>query len=440
MISPRRALGWRLALVAAILGLYACTNDGSVAGGSSEVDNPQVLVAFVNASGEGVTTTGSLGVYLAGQSPALNPDPIVEIQLNGTDSVRLTASLLSAAGVTDSIRSFNLYMRGDDSTGGFFQSISYNPVTKKFSQNDSLAIERVSLTVSPLIRSESVLKGVVADSTGLNRIIIPGSPFQAVVVDSVFVFEEIPAGIYTVHVLEPDGREIPLPEPMDTDAPKYHNVNPDTVPVVRPPPPPPPSFQIDAGSDRTVSAGTETHLSGEIRGVDSRDKRLAVLWRQLPAAHPEAVAIIERPSSLRTDVYFPRSGAYTFVLSVAIGNQQVQDTVVIGVQPAPENPTFIEPSMGDTLVFGQFFKLVWQSPRQEFLSIELSQDSGSSWTPVSMGYSVFSKAGFNEFYWVPWYPLIPSPNCFVRLTRGGQVATTSQRFVLVAAPPPPDFH
>lgn len=430
MIPGRAALGGRLALVAALLGLYACTSDNSVAGGSSEVDNPQVVVAFVNTTGSAVSTTGSLGVYLAGQSPALNPDPVVEIQLNGTDSIRLTASMLSAAGVADSIRSFNLYLRGNDSTGSFFQNISYDPVTKKFSRNDTGDIKRVSLTVSPLLRSESVLKGVVADSSGLNRIIIPGSPFQAVVVDSVFVFEEIPSGVYTVHVLSPDGKEIPLPEQMDADAPKYHTVNPDTEPVVRPPPPPPPFFQINAGVDRIAYAGTETHLIGDVFGVDSRDKRLAVLWRQLPAAHPEAVAIIERPSSLRTDVYFPRAGAYTFVLSVALGNQQVQDTVVIGVQAAPENPAFIEPGLGDTLVIGRFFKLVWEGPRQEFLNLEVSRDSGATWDAPPVAVNIASRSGFNEFYWFPWFPLTPTNNCMLRLTRGNQTAAVTPRFVL----------
>jgi hypothetical protein len=438
MRFPRWSLGRRLAAAAAVLTLFACSLDNDVAGGSSEVDNPQILVALVSLEGLPVTTSGSLGVYLDGQSPALNPDPVVEIQFNSTDSIKLSAALLTAAGLTDTARSFNLYLRGNDSTGAFLQSLAYNPATKKFSRNDSTDLKRLSLTVSPLIRTESVLKGVTADSIGLNRVIIPGSPFQAVIVDSVFVFESIPTGIYTVHVLEQSGREIPLPEPMDTDAPKYHNVNQDTVPVVRPPPVQTPTFTVSVGSDRTVYAGTETHLVGDLRGIDSRDNRVAVLWRQLPSAHPEAVAILERPASLRTDVYFPRPGAYTFVLSVAIGTQQIQDTVVIGVQALPDNPTFIEPSLGDTLVLGQFFKLVWQGSRTEFLSLEASKDSGATWVSVSP--YVPAKAGFNEYYWVPWYPLNASANCMVRLMRGNEVAAVSPRFVLAPQPAYPDYH
>ncbi len=435
MIPRRSAFVWRSALavalfVAALLGVNACTSDSAVAGGSSEVDNPQVLVAFVSPTGTAVTTTGSLGVYLTGQSPALDPDPVVEIKLNGTDSIRLTASMLSDAGVADSVRSFNLYLRGDDSTGCFFQSISYNPLTKKFSHNDSGEVTRVALTVSPLLRSESVLKGSVSDSTGLTRIIITGSPFQAVIVDSVFVFEEIPSGVYTVHLLTPDGKEIPLPEPMDADAPKYHSVNPDTALVVRPPVATTPTFRVSAGSDRIVYAGTETHLVGDVYGVDSRDRRFAVLWRQLPPSHPEAVAILEHPSSFRTDVYFPRAGAYTFVLSVALGNQQVQDTVVIGVQAPPENPAFIDPSLGDTLFFGRFFKVVWEGPKQEFLNLEVSHDSGSTWESTPVATNIPSKSGFNEFYWFPWYPLAPTNNCMLRLMRNGQSVAVSPRFVL----------
>lgn len=436
MNSRPKGTRWRLPFAVALIalcGLFclnACMTD-NVAVGSSEVDNPQIMVAFVDTTGMAILTTGSLGIYLADQSPALNPDPLVEIQLTGTAVCSLSAATLAAAGLTDSARSYNLYYKGNDSTGSFLQNISYDPVTKTFSRPDSAAITGVRLTLTPLIRSESVVKGGASDSTGVNRVIIPGSPFQAVLVDSVFVFEEIPSGVYTVHVVTPGGAEIPLPEQVDTEEPKYHNYNPDTVPVVRPPPPPPTVPLIaKAGEDRTVYVGFPFNLDGDVRGADRGDRKLAVLWRQLPPSNSEAVAILERPSSLRTNVYFPRPGAYTFVLSLAFGAQQVQDTVVIGVQAAPENPTFIEPSEGDTVRLGRGYKIVWQGPRQETLSLEFSRDSGATWEQPPIKTNISSRAGFNEFFWSPGTGIQPSTHCMLRLMRGQTVATVSPRFVL----------
>jgi hypothetical protein len=426
------ALGAACALFS--LGLYACTSD-NVAGGSSEVDNPQVLVAFVDASGATLNPTGSLGVYLSDQSPALDADPVVEFHLTGSDTVRLTPASLAAGGVIDSTRSFNLYFRGDDSTGSFLQNVSYDPKTGKFSRPDSADVKRVSLTVGPLIRSESVLRGVTTDTIGLNRVIIPGSPFQAVLVDSIFVFEGIPSGVYTVHVLGSNGVECPLPEKMDTQDPKYHNYNPDTTAVVRPPPPPPPPpFTVDAGEDRSITAGAVIDLVAEVHGVDSKDRRLAVLWRQLPASSQEAQAWIDHKTDLRAKVFFPdKAGAYTFVVTVILGSQQAQDTVIVGVQPRPVNPVFVEPSEGDTVYINRNFTVIWEGGAQkDSLHLEASSDSGKTWVKLTTMWPYNSKPGFNQFWWTPyWTDGVPPPsNCFLRLRRlNGEIVATSGRFV-----------
>jgi hypothetical protein len=427
--SRRRLLAGAF-LVPALAALYACTFGENIAGGSSEVDNP-VVVSLVDGSGARAKVTGSLGLYLSDQSPAVNPSPRLEIRLEEADSVLLTSELLKAAGLTDSLRSFNLYLQGEDSTGSFLQNLVYNPVLKKFTRGDSLTITSVNLTVSPLMRIESVLKGG-SDTIGLERIIIPGSPFQTVLVDSIFVFEGIPPGIFPLHMLTSEGIEIPIPEPMNTNQPLHHHINRDTTPVTRPDSPPPPDFTLNAGGDRSVYVGTEVSLAGEITGVTADDKRLAILWRQVPPSNPQGgYATIDRPTSFSTKVSFPRTGVYTFVFTAVLGNKQVTDTVVIGVQQPPEYPVFIEPGSNDTLYMFHTFRIVWQGARFETLNLEFSSDSGVTWVPLPYP-PIESTPGFNDRYWQPtpqW--VVASTNCFFRLRKtDNEVVAVSPRFVL----------
>lgn len=442
-VRPGRRLA-RAALTALLAGIVACNFGEQTAGGSSEVDNPVVL-ALIDSSGARLTVSGSLGLYLADQSPALDPSPRLEIRLENVDTIVLNAKLLATAGLGDSARLFNLYLKGDDSTGSFVQNLLWNPSRQVFTRGDSISLKKLNVTIAPLIRSESVLQGSPDTSSEVNRIIIPGSPFQAVVVDSVFVFEAIPPGVFPVHVLTPGGTELPLPEPVDTEDPKYHRVNRDTIPVTRPAPPPPvPDFTVNGGVDRTVYSGTETTLSAEIVGARHDDKRLAVLWKQLPPANSASgYALIERPTKQTTKVFFPRTGAYTFVVTAVLGNQQVTDTVTIGVQSSPQNPVFIEPGPGDTLYWYQFFRILWQGARHETLNLEFSRDSGATWLTHPMFSGIASKPGFNERFWQPLPPDFaeqPGTNCFLRLrSPDGTVSTTSERFVLMYYPMDPPY-
>jgi hypothetical protein len=416
-------------LTTALAALYACSFGENIAGGSSEVDNP-VVVSLVDGNGARAKVTGSLGLYLADQSPALNPAPRLEIRLENVDSVLITSEVLKTAGLADSIRSFNLYLQGEDSTGSFLQNLVYNPVLKKFTRGDSVAVKSLNLTVAELIRTESVLKGG-SDSIGLERILIPGSPFQAVVVDSVFIFDAIPPGVFPVHILTASGNELPLPEPMDTHEPRHHRINRDTTPVSRPEAPTS-DFTVNAGEDRSVFAGAEVFLSSQITGLNPDDKRLSILWRQVTPSNPQGgIASLERATSFSTKVTFPRTGAYTFVFTAVFGNTQVTDTVVIGVQSVPENPVFIEPGANDTLFMFHNFKIVWQSTRLDTVNLEFSRDSGVTWATIPNP-PIQSSPGFNDRFWQPVTPFVqPSPNCFFRIRKTtGDVLAVSPRFAL----------
>lgn len=434
--ARRGGIALALAVFAAAAALSGCNFGEPTAGGSSEVDNP--VVALVNESGARTNVTGSLGIYLSTQSPAINPASVLELQLNGVDSVVLSPKTLSlalaAAGYGDSAHTLNLYLQAGDSSGAFLQGLTYDPAKGVIAPAEAPASRLLKVTVSALVRAEAVIAGG-DDSAGVHRVLIPGSPFQTVLRDSVFVFEKLPPGAFPLHMLLPNGSELPLPELLKTDAPRRHRLNRDTTPVVRPEQPLLP-FTVNAGADRSVFAGTEVSLAPEIAGLNPNDPRLMVLWKQLPPNPGGAYAFIEHPTALNTKVSFPRTGAYTFVITAVIGHQQVADTVTIGVQPSPETPVFIEPGLGDTLYVYRGLGLFWEAARHETFTLQFSSDSGASW--VTMAEAVFSFPGFSHGYY--WFPVFPEPaapvyeNCFVRFTRNGQTVATSGRFLVRTAP------
>src|SRR5690606_10363595 len=208
MTPARRARAslTRTGLLAVLAGalLQACNFGEPTAGGSSEVDNP--VVAMVDADGRRVNVTGSLGIYLSTQSPAVNPAPVLELQLNGVDSVVLspkTFSLaLAAAGYADSLHHLNLHLQAGDSSGAFLQRLTYDPARGSFSGPASTPDRLLKLTVSPLVDAGATIGG--ERDSGVHRLIIPGSPFQTVLVDSTFTFRNIPPGVFPVHLSQPD--------------------------------------------------------------------------------------------------------------------------------------------------------------------------------------------------------------------------------------------
>ncbi len=445
----RKAAGVMFASLPVLAGLTACTFSEPTAGGSSEVDNP--VVVLVNESGTRVNVSGSLGIYLSTQSPAITPSPVLELQLNGADSIVLSprtfALALTAAGYTDSLRSLNLHLQAGDSAGAFLQGVTYDPVAGSFSDS-SVPGTLLKLTVSPLVRVDAVITGGQdSTGTGVHRLIIPGSPFHTVLVDSTFTFRGLPPGVFPLHMIRPDGRELPLPESLVTSAPRPHHVKPDTTPVFRPDPPIP-VITVNAGPDRTASSGSRITLIAEVTGVSPHDKRLAVLWRQLPPANPgSAPATIDNPTALTTNVGFPRTGAYTFTVTVVLGNHQVTDTVTIGVQASRSAPVFIEPGPADTLHIQHGIRVVWwEDPAYDWwngpsapLTLEFSGDSGVTWGPPPWDAShppqsegIVSGSGFNQRYWFPSATAGAGlrEHAFLRFTRSGEVVAVSGRFVL----------
>jgi hypothetical protein len=254
-----------------------------------------------------------------------------------------------------------------------------------------------------------------------------------VVVDSVFVFTGVPSDdTLTFHFLGVDGQERPL-KPADGgsgggDKPR-HRIDSSAPPVNRPPPPEPSgTLRVNAGLDRSVIFGSELVLLGGVEGADPEDPRLAVLWRQIDPNPDFVKATLEKASSLQTRVTVPWPGFYRFALSAVFGNHRVEDTVLVSVQQPPPAPVFTDPNplnMFSLTAYadGPPFKVNWYAFVHDTLDLQLSRDSGSTWTTL---YDNVVSYGPVEFWWNATSPL--SENCFLRLRRGGEVVAVSTRF------------
>jgi hypothetical protein len=420
----------RLAFLAPAL-FSACMVMDKVAGGSSEVDNPVITVAFIDSLGDPVATTGSVSVYLADQNPTLDPDPLLKKQVQGSTSLQLSARDFTQG--LDSTRSYNLLLIEDgDTTGALVQNLTYNPALGRYT-HDSSQVEKINAHRVHLIRYEASLDA--PNDTGLVRIIIPGTPFQSVVVDSTFILDGVPDAAFPLYVLTHDGQELPLKP--DRGNPQgghpHHQIDSGRPPIVRPSPGPThEEIHVDAGEDASLIAstsaeGTNYSLLGTVSGIDPQDPRLSVIWRQLSGSQG-AKAKINKPSSLNTHVVFPRSGVYKFVLSAIAGAQKAEDTVLISVQTPSDKPVFVDPGAGDTAFIGEPFDVFWEGRKPEFFWLEISYDQGFSWFPIAMA-PVQSQPGNNRYTWVPQG--MPADQVMLRLSdMNGVAAATSAAFLL----------
>ncbi|HEX2611997.1 MAG TPA: hypothetical protein VHO02_00195, partial [Fibrobacteria bacterium] len=338
----------------------------------------------------------------------------------------------------DSARAYNLLVVSDDSSGSLVRNLSYDPAARKFTF-DSAVSKRIAARMSPLVRYEATLE---REGSELVRVVAPGTPYQAVVVDSVFVLVGVPSDdSLTLHVLGADGQERPLKNApgggSGGDKPR-HRIDSTSPPINRGPPPEPSGeLRVNAGPSRSVILGAEFVLLGGVEGAPTDDPRLAVLWRQI-AADSASRAVIETPTATQTRVTFPWPGFYYFTLSAVFGNHRVEDTVLISVQPPPlpafTDPNPLNPSSFAAYTEGPSFKINWYAYQPDTLDLQLSRDSGATWEGLSAG--VVSN-GPVSFHWNATAPV--SENCFLKLKRTstGKTVAYSTRFAVRAGSPPP---
>jgi hypothetical protein len=326
------------------------------------VDNPSLILGFTDANGAPVTLTGTASLFAADQNPALDPSPLATLKIENSDSLLLlgsdvTRSRSLAKAAASGVRSadtavvFNLLLRGDSGAGFFVAGLVYNPKAKAFFGRRGDSLRSLAVRPRPLIRYQATLMrpdGATDTGKAFGRVYIPGSPFRAVLVDSLFVFPELPQGIFPLRMLAEDGRVFAVRESLNTQSAMNFTATPTPLDRI-PPDPATPAFMLNAGPDREAFLGGSNFLQAKIMGVEDTDARLSVLWKQIhergdTSAHR---ALLVSPTTLYTEVKFPAEGVYRFAVAATVGLRTLRDTVLISVrkQPIPA-PRIIQPKPG----------------------------------------------------------------------------------------------
>jgi hypothetical protein len=459
---PPVRLPWILAVIlAALLLAYCADNRLSDGGTSSGVDNPSLTVGFLDASGKALRVSGDLDIYTADQNPAVDPEPLVTLKiknsaftnLTGNDferllspaaSKRASESLSKASAVgplaaaDSAVTLFNIILRTKDRTGSLALGFKYDSTAKTFTRTvDGAALQRFDLLPKPLVRyAARIAREAVHGTDG--RVFVPGSPFQATLVDSQFILEDMPEGLFPLRLLAADGKVYAVADSLNTL---------DSTLIYRPRPTPLGSidtvgqndvpFAVEAGEPLQAYIGTLTQLDGKIIGASPNDARLSVIWRHLKDSadtiqrdtlpHPPAsppvppkpdsglrkVEIL-KPTSLKPEIRFTAEGYYRFEFRATLGVRSQADTVTVSVtKKPPPTPRIVLPGPGDTVRTGRAYPVQWEMPKSGPVTISVSLDSGRAWIELARGYT--AKDLQPVYPWIPAESLGSSNRCLLKV-------------------------
>jgi hypothetical protein len=472
MPSPRRIAipafrpdaSCALPTLALIALLASGCGDTQVAGTSSGVDNPALTVGFTDATGASLRVTGDLNVYAADQNPAVDPQPLWTIQvknsaitnLSADDFTRIqgasksAASALSKTGakseaqsrgtlsgaMADSGTAFNLILKTQDKTGNLVLGLKYDSATKIFSRIGGEKLSRLMLQPKPLVRyAAKVSREPVHGVAG--RLFVPGTPYLAAVVDSGFVIEDMPQGVFPLRLLTADGKVYPCGDSLNTgDSTRVYR--PSTIPVgvvdtsrskdsI-------PAFTVFAASDHEAFLEVASFLEAKLAGIDAADPRLSLLWRQLRGPGDSGLAdtsfhdslqkpppgglhppLIVSPTQIRSEVKFIDEGVYHFEIAATVALRTRSDTVTISVRhlPPPPKPRIIQPHPGDSLVEGRDYSISWEMPLKGAVTIQVSINNGEKWVTLAEHY--LGKDGVPILPWTPSRELGASSRCLIQV-------------------------
>ncbi|MDB5106835.1 MAG: hypothetical protein JWP91_4524 [Fibrobacteres bacterium] len=450
----------RFALIAlaAIAFFAACGENNQMAGGtSSGVDNPELTVAFTDPSGAALRVTGDLDVYAQDQNPAVDPEPLVTVKIRnssftnitGDDFARIQTAAAKQAGTAQakagavataawepvyrtgdsSATRFNLILRTQDRTGSLALGFRYDSSAKAFSRAGG-AIKRIDLRPRPLVRYTARVSREPIHGDG-GRMFVPGTPFQATLVDSVFVIDDMPEGLFPLRLLAADGKVYPVTDSLNTSdstlvyRPRTTSVGAvdtthlhDSIP----------EFSVSAGTNHEAFLGQPSFLEANVAGIGSADSRLSFLWRLIKEAADSGragepffhdgfgprYATIISPTRLRTEVRFSEEGVYQFEIAATIGLHTRMDTVIISVRRLPPPPPrIILPRPGDSLVPGRAYNIQWDMPYKGPVTVQVSVSNGAKWITLAQAYA--GKDGLPILPWVPDRELAPSSQCLIQV-------------------------
>ncbi len=406
-------------------------------GGSTGVDNPgmtELPVEFRDDAGGLALVRGALEIYDQDHNPALDSAPLLRLDLEGDAGLKLTAgdfdrilaartakraaaAKRSVAGPaeSDSLIRFNLVFRSASGSGAMAAGLSYAPALHLFFP-EAVGAKSVRMLPKPLLRFAASLHREAVPGV-LGRIILPGTPFLATLVDSGFVLEGLPEGRFSARMLSGDGYLYAVRESLDTRAGLAFTVAPDPIGRIEAINPPA-GFGVDAGAPLSTYAGQEIGIQGLLSGADSNDTRVSILWRFLDKAPGDSASIADA-TRLRTSIRFPATPGYNLELSATFGAVTVRDTLSLNVSPplSPAQPKLTAPQPGDTIVQGEACKVGWAYAGSGRVRLEVSYQGkdglDGTWSLVAD--SIANVSGQGTYLWTPPPPSASSYTGTLRL-------------------------
>jgi hypothetical protein len=410
-------------LVACLLAWPAVLHTGCE-GGSTGVDNPgmaELPVEFRDDAGELVLARGALEIYDQDHDPALDSAPLMRLDIEGETGFKLTAgdfdrilavratkrsaafkrSAAAGPAASDTLIRFNLVFRGASGSGAMAAGLAYDPGLHRFFPQ-AVGAKSVRMLPKPLLRFAASLHREAVHGV-LGRIILPGTPFQATLVDSDFVLDGLPEGRFSARLLSGDGYLYAVRESLDTQAGHAFTAAPDPIGRIEAINPPA-GFGVEAGTPLSTYAGQEIGIQGLLSGADSNDTRVSILWRFLDKAPGDSAGIVDA-TRLRTSIRFPAAPGYNLELTATFGAVTVRDTLSIHVNPplSPAQPKFLAPQPGDTLVQGETCKVNWAYAPGGLVRLEVSYKGkdGLDGTWALVADSIVNDSGVDVYQWTP---------------------------------------
>ncbi len=422
-------------------GLFGC-GDNRVAGTSSGVDNPQLTLAFHDSTGLALRVTGDLNLYSQDQNPAVDPEPLWTLKLKASDSTNLTSNDIERISTSDSVLHFNLQLKTENQTGILNFGLTYNSKTKVFSQLRGGALSRLEMKPKPLVHYQAHVSGPTSKDQ-LSRMYIPGTPFQATLVDSVFFFEDLPPGVFPLRLLEGDGQIFPVAESLNTNGARIFTPgqisvgkvdtsrisNLDSL------------LGIQAGPPREAFIEIPSLLLAKVVNVDPANPRLSILWRQIPLPGDSLGnrVVFSDPTNLSTEIRFAVEGVYYIEVSATLGLFTKKSKTVISVRhiPPPQRPRVVLPRPNDSIPLGAPYQVMWEMPDTGNVWVRLSLDAGKNW--ITLADSFKNPDGIPVFDWTPAASLSPSNTCLLQVRLLADTLKTAQStgfFSLIPKRPP----
>jgi hypothetical protein len=227
-------------LIPILILIVACSDNGKLAGGYDDVENPALTLSLKDPQGKPYGAGGSeVKVYARFQNPVLDTVPVLTLAPSGAGTVRLDDTVLVAAmrlararGIpwptTDTVE-FNIVGSAPTAeaySGNFVLSKSAGTVYGFRQRVDAATVLQadrkgtLSVTLSmgaPILGFHGSI-GTRGMDLGLKSLFIPGSPYFAQIAsDGSFTLARLGSGKYEVKAMSDDGKVYSAADTLNTD-------------------------------------------------------------------------------------------------------------------------------------------------------------------------------------------------------------------------------